>query len=108
MGYSRPGAGLVVDTEGALFGFGLDQDGSARLGRSAAWGGSQPQMYRLRKRKRKKGVGGGETSGMARVAWGGMRGADAVVAVEDEVLLYDLRVRSSVPASQQIGHGTDL
>ena len=93
MGYSQPGAGLVVDTEGALFGFGLDENCSSRLGHPA-WGGFQPQMYRLRKRRRKKGAGG-ETSGMARLAWGGMRGADAVVAVEDEVLLYDLRVRSS-------------
>ena len=92
-GYGQTGAGLVVDTEGALFGFGLDENGSSRLGHPA-WGGFQPQMYRLRKRRRKKGAGG-ETSGMARVAWGGMRAADAIVAVEDEVLLYDLRVRSS-------------
>lgn len=105
-GYGQPGSGLVVDTQGALFGCGLDGNGSSRLGHPA-WGGTQPQMYRLRKRRRKK-IAGGETSGMARVAWGGMRGVDAVVAVEDEVLLYDLRVRSSWPASQQVADGTDL
>lgn len=85
-----PGAGLVVDTDGALFGWGLGVRGSGRIG-DKDWAGGQPEMFRLR-RGRKKGVGG--YSGMARVQCGGVRGTDAVVAVEDEVLLYDLRVRS--------------
>lgn len=83
------GAGLVVDTDGALFGWGLDARGSGRVG-DRDWRGAQPEMFRLRA-GRKKGEGG--CSGMARVQCGGVRGTDAVVAVEDEVLLYDLRVR---------------
>ncbi|GAA5931247.1 hypothetical protein JCM3775_004974 [Rhodotorula graminis] len=81
------GAGLVVDTTGALFGWGLGARGSGRIG-DRDWRGAQPDMFRLRG-GRKKGEGG--YSGLARVQCGGVRGTDAVVAVEDEMLLYDLR-----------------
>ncbi|GAA5894185.1 hypothetical protein JCM8208_002371 [Rhodotorula glutinis] len=81
------GGGLVVDTTGALFGWGLGDRGSGRVG-DRDWGGAQPEMFRLRG-GRKTGEAG--YSGMARVECGGVRGTDAVVAVEDEVLLYDLR-----------------
>ncbi|GAA5978523.1 hypothetical protein JCM10908_004388 [Rhodotorula pacifica] len=91
-GYGQPGSGLVVDTEGAVFGFGLDQGGSSRVGHPN-WSGFQPQMFRLRRKRQKKGAG--ELSGMVRVGWGGMRGEDAVVALEDEVLLYDSRSPNS-------------
>ena len=83
------GAGLVVDTDGALFGWGLGARGSGRVG-DRDWRGAQPEMFRLRAGG-KKGEAG--YSGMARVQCGGVRGTDAVVAVEDEVFLYDLRVR---------------
>ena len=56
------------------------------LFRSEDWKGGRVEMFELR-----KGVGKGE---MARVVYGGMRGEDAVVAREDCVLIYDLRVRS--------------
>ncbi|GAA5862252.1 hypothetical protein JCM3774_004838 [Rhodotorula dairenensis] len=92
-GYGPVGSGLVVDTDGALFGFGLDGNGSSRAGEQA-WSGRQPQMFRLRRRRRTRGVAG-ETSAMARVTWAGLRGTDAAVALEDEVLLYDLRSPTS-------------
>ncbi|GAA5853097.1 hypothetical protein JCM9279_000856 [Rhodotorula babjevae] len=102
------GAGLVVDTDGGLFGWGLGARGSGRVG-DRDWRGAQPEMFRLRG-GRKKGEGG--YSGMARVQCGGVRGTDAVVAVEDEVLLYDLRSpRASVQLvdphllSQHLAHG---
>ncbi|GJN88547.1 hypothetical protein Rhopal_001513-T1 [Rhodotorula paludigena] len=85
--YGDPGAGLIVDTEGSLFGWGLGARGSGRIGDSD-WKGAQPEVFRLRK-GRKKGVRA--YSGFARVGWGGAGGKDAVVALEDEVLLYDLR-----------------
>lgn len=53
--------------------------------------GGKPEMFRLRRGK-KKGLQG--YSGFARVAYGGARGSDALVALEDEVLSYDLRVSS--------------
>ncbi|BGP30096.1 hypothetical protein JCM10296v2_001848 [Rhodotorula toruloides] len=86
-----PGSGLVVDTEGNLFGWGLGVRGSGRIG-DADWKGGRPEVFRLR-RGRKKGIG--DYSGMARVEWGGARGCDAVVALQDEVLLYDLRSPSA-------------
>ncbi|GAA6052743.1 hypothetical protein JCM3770_003531 [Rhodotorula araucariae] len=82
-----PGAGLCVDTSGALFGWGLGERGSGRVG-DGEWNGAQPEMFRLR-RGRKQDVR--EYTGMARVQCGGTRGTDALVALEDEVLLYDLR-----------------
>lgn len=89
--YDRgPGSALVVDTEGSLFGWGLGARGSDRIG-DPDWKGGRPEVFRLR-RGRKKGIG--DYSGMARVVWGGARGNDAVVALEDELLLYDLRVRT--------------
>ncbi|GAA5968283.1 hypothetical protein JCM11641_003796 [Rhodosporidiobolus odoratus] len=76
------GEGLAVDAEGSLFGWGFG-------GGAEAWQeGRKPEIFRLRK-GRKKGQGG--YSGFARVQYGGMHGRGAVVAVEDEVLLYDLR-----------------
>ncbi|BGP46063.1 hypothetical protein JCM10450v2_001903 [Rhodotorula kratochvilovae] len=82
-----PGAGLCVDTSGALFGWGLGARGSGRIG-DGEWSGAQPELFRFR-RGRKKNMGA--YSGMAQVQCGGARGMDALVAVEDEVLLYDLR-----------------
>ncbi|GAA5912423.1 hypothetical protein JCM6882_005508 [Rhodosporidiobolus microsporus] len=81
--YGAPGGGLVVDTEGSLFGWGL--------GGAADWsaGSDRPEMFRLRK-GRKRGSKG-TYSGFAKVQYGGMNGCGAVVAVEDEVMLYDLR-----------------
>ncbi|KAJ8295486.1 hypothetical protein OF846_001711 [Rhodotorula toruloides] len=86
-----PGSGLVVDTEGSLFGWGLGVRGSGRIG-DTDWNGGRPEVFHLR-RGRKKGIG--DYSGMARVEWGGARGSDAVVALQDEVLLYDLRSPSA-------------
>ncbi|BGO97725.1 hypothetical protein NBRC10513v2_001720 [Rhodotorula toruloides] len=86
-----PGSGLVVDTDGSLFGWGLGARGSGRIGDTDCKG-RRPEVFRLR-RGRKKGIG--EYSGMARVEWGGARGSDAVVALQDEVLLYDLRSPSA-------------
>lgn len=83
-GYGEAGSGLVVDAEGALFGFGLG--GSAGPTRA----GEPPEMFRLRRGRRKK-----RSDGLARVAWGGIRGLDAVVGLVDEVLLYDLRSPTS-------------
>jgi hypothetical protein len=85
------GGGLVVTTSGSLFGWGL---GGA--GRRAWEEGRRPEMFRLRKGREK--ASGGDYSGFARVEYGGARGGGlgAVVAMEDEVLLYDLRVRSSL------------
>ena len=60
------GAGLVVDTTGALFGWGLGARGSGRIG-DRDWRGAQPDMFRLRG-GRKKGEGG--YSGLARVQRG--------------------------------------
>ncbi|BGP13889.1 hypothetical protein JCM10213_002528 [Rhodosporidiobolus nylandii] len=78
---SSAGGGLAVDVDGSLCGWGL--------GGSSPWAeGRAPEIFRLRK-GRKKGEGG--YSGFARVEYGGMRGNGAVVGLEDEVLLYDLR-----------------
>lgn len=82
---------MVVDVDGGLFGWGLGVRGSGRIGDvSGDWRGGQPEMFRLR-RGRKKEVKG--YSGFARVEYGGARGSDAVAALDDEVMLYDLRVR---------------
>lgn len=78
---SSQGSGLLLDTNGSLFGWGL---GSGSSGRQM---GSKPELFRLRKGR------GGAKSGFGRVVFGGRRGVDAVVASEDTVLLYDLRVR---------------
>ncbi|GAA6027069.1 hypothetical protein JCM8097_006086 [Rhodosporidiobolus ruineniae] len=79
--YGELGAGMVVDSEGSLFGWGLGGGG---------WSGGaeRPEMFRLRKGRKK---GAREYSGFARVEYGGMKGCGAVVGLEDEVLLYDLR-----------------
>ena len=74
----RVGEGMVVDVDGGLYGWGLGE---------AGLGSARPEMFRLR-----KGIKTGDYSGMVRLAFGGARGADAVVGFEDQVLLYDLRV----------------
>ena len=79
------GSGLVVDVEGGLFGFGLGTAGSmAYISRTGA--PQKPTMYVLRRGRRKENY-----SGFAKVVWGGSRGLDAVVGLEDEVLVFDLR-----------------
>ena len=84
------GTGLVVDIEGALFGFGLGRtEPLAHFPRNVA--GVKPTMYALRRGKRKD-----DYSGFAKVVWGGSRGMDAVVGLEDEVLVFDLRVSPSL------------
>lgn len=80
------GSGLIVDEYGSLFGFGLSGD---------AWSAGRPEMFRLRKSRRAAG-------GSAHVTWGGSRGLDAVVGFDDEVLVYDLRVRP--PSSLHLRH----
>ncbi|ORY58693.1 hypothetical protein BCR35DRAFT_355386 [Leucosporidium creatinivorum] len=91
--HGEAGSGMVVDVDGGLFGWGLGARGSGRVGDPGGdWKGGKPEMFRLRK-GRKKGVMG--YGGFARVGYGGGRGSDAVVALEDEVLLYDLRSPTS-------------
>lgn len=82
------GGGLAVDTRGSLFGWGLGGSGAS------PWDeGRRPDMFRLRQGSGK--ATRAEYSGFARVEYGGMNGGGmgAVVAIENEVLLYDLRVR---------------
>ncbi|GAA5830391.1 hypothetical protein JCM11251_001331 [Rhodosporidiobolus azoricus] len=81
--YGEAGQGLVVDVDGSLFGWGL--------GNGAAWHGrgAKPEMFRLRKGRKRDSRA--VYSGFARVQYGGMNGCGAVVALEDEALLYDLR-----------------
>jgi hypothetical protein len=78
------GSGMVLDESGNLWGFGLGLSASGRMGHGE-WDGKEVEMFRIRK-------GGGGRNGMGRVKMGGLRGLDAVVACEREVLLYDLRV----------------
>ncbi|GAA5848640.1 hypothetical protein JCM8547_004582 [Rhodosporidiobolus lusitaniae] len=86
-GGGRLGAGLAVDVEGSLYGWGLAGGGGD------AWAeGRKPEFFRLRKGKERKVE---DYSGFARVEYGGMGGMGAVVALEDEVMLYDLRSSSS-------------
>lgn len=93
------GAGMAADVDGGLWGWGLGVRGSGRIGHGD-WQGGRPEMFRLRRGK-KKGEAG--YSGFVRVAYGGSRGSDAIVALEDEVLLYDLRVgRAPCPHSSTL------
>lgn len=87
-GYGAAGSGLVVDTEGSLFGWGLGQGDSGRLARPG-WQGEQIELFRLRKGTKKSVAG---YSGFVRVSFGGAHGHDAIIATEDEVTLHDLRV----------------
>ncbi|GAA5941015.1 uncharacterized protein JCM15063_000620 [Sporobolomyces koalae] len=82
-GYGEPGSGFVVDVEGNLFGFGLDA--ATRFNRSR----SQPELFSLRTGPKK---GQARYSGFSRVTFGsnGTRN-EAIVAVEDQVTLHDLR-----------------
>jgi len=76
---------LIVNTSGSLFGFGLTQE--TRLKGMEP----RPELFQLRKGTKfsQKGY-----SGFSRVAYGSKQD-DAIVAVEDQVLLYDLRSPNS-------------
>lgn len=80
------GSGLLVDVQGGLYGFGLERDGSSKR-----WPKSKPNIFSLRSGYRTNRDYGGYAS----VIWGGLRGMDAVVGLEDEVLVFDLRVCST-------------
>lgn len=82
IGGGERGAGLVLDDRGGLWGWGMGR--ATKFGESGAEGG-RTEMFRLRK-------GGKDRLEMGRITYGGVRGDDAVVASETEVLLYDLRV----------------
>lgn len=70
---------MVVDRLGGLWGWGLGQ----------GWGGGgKPEMFRLRRKVKDR-----DYAGIVKVVYGsGGKGNDAVVAFENKVLLYDLRV----------------
>ena len=87
--FGEPGGGLVADVDGGIWGWGLGTRGSGRIG-DPDWRGQLPEMFRLRRGKK---AGDSSYSRFVRVAYGGARGSDAIVALEDEVLQYDLRVR---------------
>ncbi|KAI5476513.1 protein of RNA polymerase I-specific transcription initiation factor RRN6-like family [Pseudohyphozyma bogoriensis] len=101
-----PGAGMIVDTAGNLYGWGLGLRGSGRVG-DEDWDKGRMEMFRLRRGKSEEGG-----SGFARVRYGGTRGMDAVVAKEKEVVLFDLRspkatstlLDSTVLSSASSGH----
>lgn len=81
------GSGMLADIDGGLWGWGIGLRGSGRVG-DVDWTGEKPEMFRLRKGRKGEGY-----RGRVRIGYGGARGLDAVVALDDEVLLYDLRVR---------------
>lgn len=96
VGGGEVGSGLVVDVEGALFGFGLGTAGTmSYISRHGTL--QKPTMYALRRGKRKENY-----SGFAKVVWGGSRGLDAVVGLEDEVLVFDLRVSLSLGSRERL------
>jgi len=88
-GYGEVGSGLLVDTSGSLYGFGLTPE--TRLKGTADLSQPQPELFHLRKGLKADQRG---YSGFARVAYGGKKDS-AIVAVEDQVLLYDLRSPTS-------------
>lgn len=97
-GYGEIGQGLVVDIEGNLFGFGLTDSPGGGGGRGTPFS-SRPPLYQLRKSPNSRQYSSrNEYSGFSRVAYSGGGGGcsdnargQAIVAMEDQVLLYDLR-----------------
>lgn len=96
-GGGERGSGLLIDDQGGLFGWGIGSRGTGRIGHQE-WNRKTPEMFELRRaRKRDK-----DYSGFARVEFTGARGLDAMVGFDDEVLVYDLRVRDFVTLSYSL------
>ncbi|GAA6062350.1 hypothetical protein JCM10212_005692 [Sporobolomyces blumeae] len=83
-GYGRPGEGLVVDVEGSLFGWNLGSSGPDLAATD------RPSLFKLRLGPKRRADGFASYCGMSRVAFGGRR-STALVAMEDQVNLYDVR-----------------
>ncbi|KAM0753836.1 hypothetical protein T439DRAFT_322723 [Meredithblackwellia eburnea MCA 4105] len=72
--------GMVADRAGNLWGW------------SSEWEGGKPRLFSLRKRCREK-----EYDGLVKVQFAGPLNRDAIMALSDQVLLYDLRTpRTSI------------
>jgi hypothetical protein len=84
------GSGLLIDDQGYLVGWGVGALESSRIG-GKGYKNARPEVFRLRKARKNQGG----YSGFAKVAYAGSRGLDAMVAFDDEVLVYDLRSPTS-------------